>query len=65
MKYRSDFKKYCKSEVETFTEAQQTQGIESLTCISFSTEFAFFLAAEITQLKDSMPWVRCTSGNVF
>ena len=25
---------------------------------------AFFLAGEITQVKDSMPWVHCASGNV-
>ena len=25
----------------------------------------FLLAGEITQVKDSIPWVRCASGNVF
>ena len=24
----------------------------------------FFLAGEITQVKESIPWVRCASGNV-
>ena len=24
----------------------------------------FFLAGEITQVKESIPWVRCDSGNV-
>ena len=26
---------------------------------------AFFLAGEITQVKESIPWVRCASGNVW
>ena len=26
---------------------------------------AFYLAGEITQVKESIPWVRCASGNVF
>ena len=26
---------------------------------------AFYLAGEITQVIDSIPWVRCASGNVF
>ena len=26
---------------------------------------AFYLAGEITQVIDSVPWVRCASGNVF
>ena len=25
----------------------------------------FLLAAEITQVKEAIPWVRCASGNVF
>ena len=25
----------------------------------------FLLAEEITQVKESIPWVRCASGNVF
>ena len=25
----------------------------------------FYLAGEITQVIDSIPWVRCASGNVF
>ena len=27
-------------------------------------QLAFFLAGEITQVKESIPWVRCASGNV-
>ena len=26
---------------------------------------AFYLAGEITQVKESIPWVRCASGNVL
>ena len=26
---------------------------------------AFYLAGEITQVKESRPWVRCASGNVY
>ena len=26
---------------------------------------AFYLAGEITQVKESIPWVRCASGNVY
>ena len=28
-------------------------------------QVAFYLAGEITQVIDSMPWVRCASGNVY
>ena len=28
-------------------------------------QVAFYLAGEITQVKESLPWVRCASGNVF
>ena len=28
-------------------------------------QVAFYLAGEITQVIDSIPWVRCASGNVF
>ena len=28
-------------------------------------QVVFFLAGEITQVKESIPWVRCASGNVF
>ena len=28
-------------------------------------QVAFFLAGEITQIKESIPWVRCASGNVL
>ena len=27
-------------------------------------QVAFYLAGEITQVLDAMPWVRCASGNV-
>ena len=37
--------------------------LESLTGIFFWTEFAFFLA--IFQVIESIPWVRCASGNIF
>ena len=28
-------------------------------------QVAFLLAGEITQVKESIPWVRCASGNVL
>ena len=28
-------------------------------------QVAFYLVGEITQVKESIPWVRCASGNVF
>ena len=28
-------------------------------------QVVFFLAGEITQVKESIPWVRCDSGNVY
>ena len=28
-------------------------------------QVAFYLAGEITQNKELIPWVRCASGNVF
>ena len=30
-----------------------------------NVQVAFYLAGEITQVIDSIPWVRCASGNVF
>ena len=30
-----------------------------------TNEVAFYLAGEITQVLDAIPWVRCASGNVF
>ena len=30
-----------------------------------SMQVAFYLAGEITHFIDSIPWVRCASGNVF
>ena len=39
-------------------------------CIScwpnfYPMQVAFYLAREITQVLDAIPWVRCASGNVF
>ena len=28
-------------------------------------QVAFYLAEEITQVKEAIPWVRCASGNVL
>ena len=28
-------------------------------------QVAFYLAGEITQVKESIPWVRCASGNIY
>ena len=28
-------------------------------------QVAFFLSEEIARVKESIPWVRCASGNVF
>ena len=28
-------------------------------------QLAFYLAGELTQVLDAIPWVRCASGNVF
>ena len=30
-----------------------------------SMQVAFFLAGDITQVKESIPWVRCAFGNVL
>ena len=30
-----------------------------------SMQVAFFLAGDITQVKESIPWVRCAFGNVY
>ena len=30
-----------------------------------NVQVAFYLAGEITQVIDSIPWVRCASGNVY
>ena len=38
-KYKSNFKKYCKSEEKTLPEAQQTQGISSFYEFSFDLFF--------------------------
>ena len=34
-------------------------------CDSVETEFSFFLAVEVSQVLDSILWVRCASGNVY
>ena len=39
-------------------------------CIScwpnfYPMQVAFYLAREITQVLDAIPWVRCASGNVY
>ena len=51
---------------ETLPEAQRTQGIESITWIMFLTEISLklFWLKKIIQVTDSIPWVRCASGNV-
>ena len=51
---------------KTLPEAQRTQGIESTTLILFLTEISLklFWLKKITQVTDSIPWVRCASGNV-
>ena len=28
-------------------------------------EVAFFVAGEMTQVKEAIPWVRCASGNIY
>ena len=51
---------------KTLPEAQQTQGIESIAWIMFLTEInlKLFWLKKIIQVMDSIPWVRCASGNV-
>ena len=55
------------SQSKTLPEAQRTQGIESITWIMFLTEInlKLFWLKKIMQVTDSIPWVRCASGNVF
>ena len=52
---------------ETLPEAQRTQGIETITLVMFLTEFNLksFWLEKIIQVTDSIPWVRCASGNVL
>ena len=33
--------------------------------IGTNAQVSFFLAGEIIQVKESIPWVRCASGNVY
>ena len=51
---------------KTLPEAQRIQGIKSITWIMFLTEITLksFWLKEIIQVTDSIPWVRCASGNV-
>ena len=53
--------------IKTLPEAQRTQGIESMTCIIFLTEINLKLLQlkKISQVLNSIPWVRCASGNVL
>ena len=48
-------------------EAQRTQGIESITWMIFFSQNNFKLTSVRNMIKviDSIPWVRCASGNVF
>ena len=50
---------------QTLPEAQRTQGngIELNDLFDY-IEFVFNLAEEVTQVLDSIAWVRCASGNV-
>ena len=52
MKYKSDFKKVEKSVTYNWPNLELMQ-------------VAFYLAGEIFQVIDSVPWVRCASGNVW
>ena len=42
----------------------ENQGIESVTFLT-DKKFKMTLAERFTQVMDSIPWVRCASGNVF
>ena len=52
---------------ETLPESQRTQGIESMTWIIFLTKInlKLYQLKKIIQVLNSIPWVRCASGNVF
>ena len=52
--------------LKTLPEAQRTQGIESITWVIFFSQNSFKLNSvrEMIQVIDSIPWVRCASGNV-
>ena len=116
MKYKSDFKKYCKSEFEQYKNisikilrserADLPKSTNKYQQVAKSTkvpdshvnqkvpkhpfipniargttdpgyrvynlnylfdwiEFVFIQAAEMTQVLNSIPWVRCASGNVW
>ena len=51
---------------KTLPEAQRTQGIESVTWMIFFSQNNFKLISvrNMIQVIDSIPWVRCASGNV-
>ena len=67
VKLNKKLKKSWKKWEKTLPEAQRTQGIESITWIMFLTEISLklFWLKKITQVTDSIPWVRCASGNVW
>ena len=52
---------------QTLPEAQPTQGIESVTWVIFFSQNSFKLISvrKMIQVIDSIPWVRCASGNVL
>ena len=54
-------------ETKTLPEAQRTQGIESITWMVFfkQNHLKSTKVRNMIQVIDSIPWVRCASGNVF
>ena len=59
--------KNVEKKLKTLPEAQRTQGIEFITWIIFLTEINLkvFQMKKFIQVLNSIPWVRCASGNVF
>ena len=53
--------------LETLLEAQRTQGIEFKTWMIFLSwyNFKLILIRKMIHVIDSIPWVRCASGNVY
>ena len=51
----------------TLPEAKRTQGIESVTCMIFfrQNNFKLISVRNMIQVINSIPWVRCASGNVL
>ena len=66
-KLKPKVEKKLRTSWKTLPEAQRTQGIESITWIMFLTEINLisFWLKKIIQVTDSIPWVRCASGNVL